>query len=287
METEKYRALVCAIDTGSLTAAAEQLQYTPSGISRMIASLEQENGFELLLRQHAGVKPTAACLQLLPRIRELLRSSEGLAQLSAQIRGLNVGTVVIGTAYSAYYGWLAGVIGKFHALYPGIQVQLRSGYSSQLVEWLHQSRLDMCIISQREGEHKWLPLCRDELMAWVPADHPLAKLDALPIECFAREPYIETFQDVDIDNSRIFARYGIKPNLKFSTMDSYASYSMVEAGLGLSLNNGINVQAWSGRVRVMSLDPPQTVELGIASACNPAPAAGKFLEFVSCHLPQM
>ncbi len=29
METEKYRALMCAIETGSLTAAAERLQYPP------------------------------------------------------------------------------------------------------------------------------------------------------------------------------------------------------------------------------------------------------------------
>ena len=57
METEKYRALMCAIETGSLTAAAERLQYTPSGISRMVAALEEETGFPLLLREHGGVQP--------------------------------------------------------------------------------------------------------------------------------------------------------------------------------------------------------------------------------------
>ncbi len=39
MELDRYRALVCAIETGSLSAAAEALQYTPSGVSRMGAVL--------------------------------------------------------------------------------------------------------------------------------------------------------------------------------------------------------------------------------------------------------
>lgn len=286
MELEKYKALVCAIETGSLSAAAEKLQYTPSGLSRVIAALEQECGFALLLRQHGGVRPTAACEQLLPSIRQLLCSGEACAQTAARIRGLDVGTVVIGTAYSAYYGWLAGVIREFHDRYPGIQVQLRSGYSSQLAEQLHARTLDFCIISQREGEHGWLPFCQDEMLAWVPKSHPLAKLPALPVQTFAIEPYIETYQNSDIDNARILARCKVVPNLKFSTMDSFATYSMVEAGLGLSLNNGLSGQTWAGKVKMMPLDPPQTVEIGLACTPQPAPAAEKFLEFAACRLPK-
>ena len=76
MELEKYRALVCAIESGSLTAAAEKLQYTPSGISRAVSALEAECGFSLLLREHGGVRPTAACQRLLPGIYSLLHSGE-------------------------------------------------------------------------------------------------------------------------------------------------------------------------------------------------------------------
>ena len=38
MDTEKARALLCAIEEGSLTAVSERLGYTISGISRMMAS---------------------------------------------------------------------------------------------------------------------------------------------------------------------------------------------------------------------------------------------------------
>ena len=47
--------------------------------------------------------------------------------------------------------------------------------------------------------------------------------------------------------------------------DSCATYSMVEAGLGLSMNNAVNGRLWSGGVKILPLDPPQYVEIGIAS----------------------
>lgn len=198
MELDRYRALVCAIETGSLSAAAERLQYTPSGISRMVAAPEAENGFSLLLRERNGVHPTNVCEKLLSSIRELLYAGESCAQLSAQLRGLDIGTVTVGTA-------------------------------------------------------------------------------------FAEEPYIETYPDKDIDNARVFARCGVTPNLKFSTMDPLATYSMVEAGLGLSMNNAINGRAWSGSVRILPLDPPQSVEIGIASLPDLSPAARAFLSFLEAQ----
>ncbi len=285
MELDRYRALVCAIEAGSLSAAAERLQYTPSGVSRMIAALEEEHGFPLLLRDRSGVRPTDACKALLPSIRDLLHAGESCAQLSAQLRGLDVGAVTVGTAYSAFYSPLAHILSDFHVQYPGIQVQLRSGYSTELLGQLNEHQLDLCIISEREGAHNWLPILQDEMTAWLPAGHPLSTLSALPVTAFAEEPYIETYPDKDIDNARVFARCGVTPNLKFSTMDSLATYSMIEAGLGLSMNNAINGRAWSGSVRILPLAPPQTVEIGIASLPDLSPATRALFGFLRLRLP--
>ena len=42
MDTEKCAALLCVLERGSITAAAEDLGYTVSGVSRMMAALEAE-----------------------------------------------------------------------------------------------------------------------------------------------------------------------------------------------------------------------------------------------------
>ena len=109
-----------------------------------------------------------------PAIRDLLHAGESCTQLSAQLRGLDVGTVTVGTAYSTFYSPLARIISDFHARYGGIQVQLRGGYSTELITQLNAHQLDLCFIPAREGGHDWLPIGYDELTAWVPAAHPMA-----------------------------------------------------------------------------------------------------------------
>lgn len=284
MGLDRYRALICAIETGSLSAAAEKLRYTPSGISRMIAALEEESGFPLLRRERSGVCPTKECELLLPAIHELIHADDNYAQISAQIRGFDVGSVTVGTAYSAFYTPLAKMISAYHTIFPGIQVQICGGYSTELLSRLREHQIDICIISKREGDHSWFPLLQDEMTAWLPATHPMAKLSSFPVEAFSKEPYIETYPDRDIDNAHVFARCGVKPNQLFSTLDSLATYSMVEAGLGLSMNNAINGRAWSGSVRILPLDPPQTVEIGIATMPSITPAAKNFFTFLKSHL---
>lgn len=71
-------------------------------------------------------------------------------------------------------------------------------------------------------------------------------------------------------------------------MDSLATYSMVEAGLGLAMNNALNGRAWSGGVRILPLDPPQIVEIGAATLPDLSPAARTFLDFFGtspCGIP--
>ena len=72
MELERWRALLCVIEEGSLSAAAERLHYTASGMSRKMAALENELGFPLLIRRHEGVMPTPECEALLPALREFI-----------------------------------------------------------------------------------------------------------------------------------------------------------------------------------------------------------------------
>ena len=48
MDTKKVSALLTALNRGSLSAAAEELGYTQSGLTHMMNSLEDELGLTLL-----------------------------------------------------------------------------------------------------------------------------------------------------------------------------------------------------------------------------------------------
>lgn len=73
------------------------------------------------------------------------------------------------------------------------------------------------------------------------------------MEAFAVESYIQTYPGQDVDNARIFSRCHITPNTQFSTMDINATYSMVEAGLGIGINNQDQQFSLAGPGRASSL----------------------------------
>lgn len=69
-------------------------------------------------------------------------------------------------------------------------------------------------------------------------------------------------------------------------MDITATYAMVSAGLGISVNNAINHQPGYPGVVERPMAPHQMMEIGLACGENLAPAAHAFLEFVKTRLPE-
>ena len=236
MDTEKCRVLLTVLHERSLSAAAEALGYTPSGISRLVDSLERETGFPLLHRGRGGVSATRACQELLPLMRRMAELDEQYQQLAHRIQGLDVGRVVAGTNYAAFYPWLSEVIAGFHHAYPGIRVELREGSSTQLGELVDHRRADFCLISQRPGRHEWVPLKDDQLMAILPPTHPLVEADRFPVGLLRQEPFIEFLPGQETDNSRMLQQLQIRPKVRFATSDSRAAIAMVRAGLSPVVN---------------------------------------------------
>ncbi len=113
MEHEKYIALLTVLDCSSISGAAKKLGYTTSGISRMIQSLEDENGFHLVNRGRDGITVTRECEEMLPEIRGFVKSGEVLRQRASAIAGTETGTVRIGTAYSVFYEVLSSLTKEF------------------------------------------------------------------------------------------------------------------------------------------------------------------------------
>lgn len=182
----------------------------------------------------------------------------------------------------------------FGKAYPGIRVQIIEGTSTELLNAMAEHRADLCIISRRDGEHDWIPLQEDELLACLPlgyeAQRPGGKAGKpgtkagptrFPVSGFEEADFIELYPGKDTDNARMFAACGIRPRVKFATSDNYAAYAMVAAGLGITCTNAIIGEAFTDGVVYLPLDPPQKVEIGMAlpPEGKMSPAAKKFAQF--------
>ena len=288
MDTEKCAALLCVLESGSITAAADRLGYTVSGISRMMAALETECGFPLLVRSKSGVSPTEDCKNMLPTIKELSRLGRLYEERSAAVRGLDSGVIRVGSVFSAYYDWLARTMACFSAQHPGIEIRFLQGSSSEFYAMLAEHDVDFCIVSRREGDYDFHSLRRDPLMAWVPADHPRAKEGIYPLKDFETEPYVDTYPGQDTDNSRAFRANGLTPHGQFLSIDVKSTRAMVAAGLGVSLNNSILSHDLDlTGITVLPTDPLYEVEIGIVTPrkADLSPAAEQFLDYAFKSLP--
>ena len=76
--------------------------------------------------------------------------------------------------------------------------------------------------------------------------------------------------------------------MRHTTIDTHATYALVEAGLGVSLSNALVSREWdTSGIAVLPVDPPQYVDIGIAAPRSDdiSPAAKRFLEFARKRLP--
>lgn len=264
MDIDRCRALIYAIDTGSLFAAAGKLNITTSGISKMMSTFEHEIGFELLYRNRGGVIPTKKCLDILPSIRQLVEQNEKCDKLVETISEQPQGRIKIGCAHHAYLSWLGDITKEFQKVYSKIEIELIHDYSSNLLKSVENHEIDACIISKREGNHKWIPLYKDKLVAWVSENHKLAKKNSISIEQLKKELFIATHVGEDTDYARIFKKYHIVPNTRLATKDVFVTYTMVEAGLRISVEHSLTAKVWQGKVKSLPIDFPTDIEIGLA-----------------------
>ena len=282
MPVNKYEAFMRAVELGSITRAAESLGVTQSAVSHMISSLESELGFALLRRGRAGAATTADGERVLPAIRGILASRERLEQTASAIRGLDRGTVRIGTFTSVGVHWLPGIIADFQADYPGVELKLMSGDYHDVEQWLSDGSADIGFVSlptKLAGETA--ALAADRLLAVVPASHPLAGAERFPVAELAREPFIGLLETSDRDARGVFEAVGAAARVKYTTKDDYAVIAMVERGLGVSIMPELLLKNCSEAVRCLELDPPaaRTIGLCLPDADRAGPATRRFAEY--------
>ena len=199
------------------------------------AMRENELGFPLFLRGSGGVTPTDNCLRLAPELRELVRCSERFSRKMEEIRGIESGSVTIGSYPSVSIQWLPHVIKAFRADYPGIRIQIREGIRQELQNWLDDGSVEMCFYTKRPGmKGEWIPLADDPIVAVLPKDHTRSRA-LRPIRSRAPAPKRTSScprSAADEDVAAVLEEAGISPRIVFSTIENFAAISMIECGLG-------------------------------------------------------
>ncbi len=284
MDTVKLAALLTAAELGSISKAAEKLGYTQSGVTHIISSLEDEAGFPLLVRGNRGVQFTAEGERLAPFIREVVQAAANLAQEVALTRGLERGTVRIGTYSSISMRWIPRILEAFQEQYPGISVELLEGNGPEIEEWLTTGRIDIAFTSlQPHFNFDTIRIQDDPMMAVLPKTHPMANAEVFPIGRFKGEPFLvyTTSSNVpDEDLARAMRIANIPKKAKLSSNFDVTILSMVEHNLGITIMPKLILEGSTADVAAIPLDPPlkRTLGMAIKSGRAASPAMRRMID---------
>lgn len=287
MNIRKYEAFVRAVELGSLSKAAEELGYTQSGISHMMQSMEEEVGFPLLVRTSAGIQLNHEGQMLLPVIRQLLNTNEALEQHIAKIKGADIGQIRVAAYPSVATYWLPGIIREFQKDYPNVEIQIVEKGSSAIEEIMRNHEADLCIYAGGEGHgFEWIPLQKDQMLALVPPEHPLAKGDRVPLEALTSEKFIMPMPDYDGEVRYVLDKLSRWPQIFFSVCSDYAIVNMVTQGLGVSVLPGLLLKHYNHGAVALPIEPVQERELGmgVPQLKTASPVTRNFMKYVERYV---
>ncbi|WP_322070132.1 LysR substrate-binding domain-containing protein [Paraburkholderia bannensis] len=140
--TDELLVFVTVIDAGSITAAAEKLEQTVSGVSRALTRLEKQLGVALILRTTRRLQLTEEGELFLERARAILAAMEDAEEAVTRHREQPSGRLRVDAATPFMLHCIVPHMTAFSARYPDIQLELTS--NERIVDLLEQ-RVDIAI----------------------------------------------------------------------------------------------------------------------------------------------
>ncbi len=163
-------------ETGSLRKAATVLGITQPTLGNRIAHLEDQLGAPLFDRSRGQSRPTDLALFIAGRAASLSDDAKRLTREIRRVATGNTGLVRIGLGPTPTRLLLASIVADINERWPGISLEMVSGYTAQLAEALLQRELDLLVCPPMDVRHDAIasePLLETDIVVVVGADHPM------------------------------------------------------------------------------------------------------------------
>ena len=242
LDVRRMQVLRAVVTSGSVTAAATNLGYTPSAISQQVAALEKQAGVALLDRVGRGVQPTAAGRLLTEHAAIISKHVAEAETALADLRAGRTGRLVIRYFATAGAALVPPALAWLRREHPGVQVDLKLIDPEDPLPEVEQGRADLAIVVRprdrlREGT-RLVHLLDDPYRAVLPRGHRLSAKRVLDLADLADEPWVSSewragpCLDAVLDAC---AGAGFNPNFVVESDDYATAQGFVAAGLGIGL----------------------------------------------------
>jgi DNA-binding transcriptional LysR family regulator len=279
-----WRTFVTVCRLGSLSAAASELGYTQSAVSRQIAGLEREIGVALVDRHARGVRATAAGEAFRQHaVAALNEVDRGIRAAQEAHRG-SERVLSVGATPSLAAGIVPAALRRLQDQ-AALRWSLLTELSAQLQDRLGAGGLDVAVVTDAPPglpddarlDRRLLGI--DAMLVVVPLGHPAAARGSVHIRELAEETWVE-----DNDGSAALlrqhaARAGITARIDLAAADLSGKTALVATGHAIALVPGVLTPALRADVTTVRLvDPPTRGIYALTPLRDPHPSAGSFLD---------
>lgn len=265
-DLRQVRSLIAVADTESFTKAAERLGVTQSAVSHSIRALETQLDSKLVERAGKRVALSQNGTILLRRFRAAVAELEKAQDDLALLKRWGQGRLRVGATHTLCTYLLPSVMQEFRKLYPRCEIHIESGDTSELIELLDRSEIDL-VLGMGGREPAWTrfeTIFEDELVFVVSPDHPWAKQGSIEMDQVEKESFLvyarasETYRFL----KSTFEEAGVRLRPSLSLGDMGAIKEMAKVGVGVGI-----VAPWVARNEIET-GTLVAIPLGIGRRCR-------------------
>lgn len=259
MNQKQVTAFRMVMRQGSITEAARALSVSQPAVSRLIADLEADIGFPLLVRTGARALPTPEAYELFQEVERMFYSLERLSVAADEIRELKRAALRVASMPMVSFEILPLTLRKMVTDFAGIDISHDVHTSPRILNLLASRQIELGIAQTEPGRKdvEVLASFRTHCVCVMAPDHPLAHKSVLRPKDFSELDFIAlNFRTLTHNYlMRCFAEAEITPRIVAETQPSYSACSLAALGLGVAIVDPITPDVFGEKLVVTPFEP--------------------------------
>lgn len=238
MELKQVEYFLKIVETGSFSAAADELYLSQSSLSKQIIALEKELGFPLFDRSKRKIAITPAGKAFLPHVRSLQSIYQSmLVDVAPYKTAPNLSIIAIPVI--AQYQ-IALHIAQFKQAHPEVQLALEEREATAILPALNNRQFDLAFLRDNYFDktiYDYIEVAHDHFLVVLSREHPLAGRPILALAELAGENFImfdrgTVVHELTVDACRAA---GFEPRVFYASLRVESILGLVASNSGVAL----------------------------------------------------
>jgi len=196
MNIRQLEAFRATMRTGSITGAAEVMHITQPSVSRLIADLQSNLGFELFIRSGRGLVATVEARRFYRGVESMFVGTERLEEIAETIRNTAGGVVTLGTIQALCGSVAARSVSELYRALADVRITTYVRNTPAIVDAVQMQQFDLGLVG-RSPPYDGVELLQQVSLPYVcvlPASHSLAEsTDPINLAHISKTEQVVTF----------------------------------------------------------------------------------------------